>query len=48
MNGADLNLPGKPRVIKIDRTSIFNNDGMIDCLWLFRDKMCEVHLQKFT
>ena len=22
MNGADLNLPGKPRVIKIDRTSI--------------------------
>ena len=25
MNGADLNLPGKPRVIKIDRTSILNN-----------------------
>ena len=29
MNGADLNLPGKPQVIKIDRTSILNNDGMV-------------------
>ena len=29
MNGANLNLPGKPRVIKIDRTSILNNDGMV-------------------
>ena len=29
MNGADLNLPGKPRVIKTDRTSILNNDGMV-------------------
>ena len=31
MNGADLNLPGKPLVIKIDRTSILNNDGMVAC-----------------
>ena len=29
MNGAGLNLPGKTWVIKIDRTSIFNNDGMV-------------------
>ena len=29
MNGAGLNLPGKTRAIKIDRTSIFNNDGMV-------------------
>ena len=29
MNGAGLNLPGKTRVIKIDRTSIFNNDAMV-------------------
>ena len=34
MNGADLNLPGKPRVIKIDRTSILNNDGMVACDFL--------------
>ena len=34
MNGADLNLPGKPRVIKIDRTSILNNDGMVACGFL--------------
>ena len=31
MNGADLNLPGKPRVIKIDRTS---NDSMVACGFL--------------
>ena len=31
MNGADLNLLGKPRVIKIDHTSILNNDGMVAC-----------------
>ena len=31
MNGAGLNLPGKTRVIKIDRTSIFNNDGIVAC-----------------
>ena len=30
MNGADLNLPGKP-LVKIDRTSILNNDGMVAC-----------------
>ena len=29
MNGADLNLPGKPQVIKIDLTSIFNYDVMV-------------------
>ena len=29
MNGAGLNLPGKTRVIKIDSSSIFNNDGMV-------------------
>ena len=46
MNGADLNLPGKSWVIKIDCTSILNNDG-IGCLLLFRDKICQVHLQKF-
>ena len=34
MNGADLNLPGKPRVIKIDRTSILNNNGMVACGFL--------------
>ena len=34
MNGVDLNLPGKPRVIKIDRTSILNNDGMVACGFL--------------
>ena len=34
MNGADLNLPGKPRVTKIDRTSILNNDGMVSCCFL--------------
>ena len=28
MNSADLNLLGKPRVIKIDRTSILNNDSV--------------------
>ena len=31
MNGADLNLPGKPRVIKIDRTPILNNDDRVAC-----------------
>ena len=31
MNGAGLNLPGKTRVIKIDRASILNNDGMVAC-----------------
>ena len=31
MNGADLNLPGETQVIKIDRTSILNNDGMVAC-----------------
>ena len=44
MNGAGLNLPGETQVIKIYRTSILNNDGMV----AFWDKMCEVHLQKFT
>ena len=34
MNGAGLNLPGKARVIKIDRTSILNNDGMVACGFL--------------
>ena len=34
MNGAGLNLPGKTRVIKIDRTSILNNDGMVACGFL--------------
>ena len=34
MNGADLKLPRKPRVIKIDRTSILNNDGMVACGFL--------------
>ena len=34
MNGADLNFPGKPRIIKIDRTSILNNDGMVACGFL--------------
>ena len=35
MNGADLNLPGKSLVIKIDRrTSILNNDGMVACGFL--------------
>ena len=34
MNGADLNFPGKTWVIKIDRTSILNNDGMVTCGFL--------------
>ena len=34
MNGADLNLPGKTQVIKIDHTSILNNDGMVACRFL--------------
>ena len=34
MNGADLNLPDKPWVIKIDHTSILNNDGMVACDFL--------------
>ena len=34
MNGAGLNLPGKTRVIKIDHTSILNNDGMVACGFL--------------
>ena len=34
MNGAGLNLPGKTRVIKIDRTSILNNDGIVACGFL--------------
>ena len=34
MNGASLNLPGKTQVIKIDRTSILNNDGMVACGFL--------------
>ena len=46
MNGACLSLPSETRVIKIDRTSILNNDSMVACG--FWDKMCEVHLQKFT
>ena len=29
MNGAGLNLPCKTIVIKIDRTSILNNDSMV-------------------
>ena len=31
MNGAGLNLPGKTQVIKIDRTSVLNNNGMVAC-----------------
>ena len=46
MNGAGLNLPGKTRVIKIDPTSILNNDGMV--AYGFWDTMYEAHLQKFT
>ena len=34
MNGAGLNLPGKTHVIKINRTSILNNDGMVVCGFL--------------
>ena len=34
MNGADLNLASKPWDIKIDRTSILNNDGMVACGFL--------------
>ena len=34
MNGADFKSPDKPRVIKIDRTSILNNDGMVACGFL--------------
>ena len=34
MNGAGLNLPGKARLIKIDRTSILNSDGMVACGFL--------------
>ena len=34
MNGAGLNLPGKTRVIKTERTSILNNDGMVACGFL--------------
>ena len=34
MNGADHNLPGKPQVIKGDRTSILNNDGLVACGFL--------------
>ena len=34
MNGADLNLPGESRVIKIGRTSILNNDSMVACGFL--------------
>ena len=34
MNGAGLNLPGKTRVIKIDRISILNDDGMVACGFL--------------
>ena len=34
MNGAGLNLPGKTQVIKIDHTSVLNNDGMVACGFL--------------
>ena len=34
MNGTGLNLPGKTQVIKIDRTSVLNNDGMVACGFL--------------
>ena len=34
MNGAGFNLPGKTRVIKIDRTSVLNDDGMAACGFL--------------
>ena len=34
MKCAGLNLPGKIHVIKIDRTSILNNDGMVACGFL--------------
>ena len=33
MNSAYLNLPGKTWVIKIDRTSILNNQGMVACVF---------------
>ena len=42
MNDVDLNLPGKPRVIKIYRTSILNNDGMVACGFL------EIKCARFT
>ena len=42
MYGAGLNLPGKIQIIKIDRTAILNNDGMVACG--FWDKMFEVHV----
>ena len=34
MNSAGLNWPGKTQVIKIDRTSVLNNDGMVACGFL--------------
>ena len=34
MNGAGLNLLDKTQIIKIDRTSILNNDGMVACGFL--------------
>ena len=34
MNSAGLNLPGKTQVIKIDRISILNDDGMVACGFL--------------
>ena len=34
MNDTDLNLPGKTWVIKIDRTSILNNGGIVACGFL--------------
>ena len=40
-NDTGLNLPGKTQVIKIDRTSILNNDSWL--LVAFWDRMCEVH-----
>ena len=47
MNGAGLNLPGKTEVIKIDCTSIFNNDGMVAYGFLrqnVRGSLTEVHV----
>ena len=34
MNGAGLNLPGKTQAIKLDRTSILNNGGIVACGYL--------------
>ena len=52
MNGADLNLPGKSRVVKIHCTLILNNDGMVACGFLgikcARFTVTEVHVTQST